>query len=52
MVIMSRYDTVDRVVDKKITRIGTSDLPKFKEKNSFYTCAIWLNYYSSMALSF
>ena len=31
---MSRYDTVQRVLDKKISRIGTSDLPKFTEKNS------------------
>ena len=31
---MSRYDTVGEVEDKKIQRIGTSDLPKFKENNS------------------
>ena len=31
---MSRYDTVERIVDSKITRIGTSDLPKVDEKNS------------------
>lgn len=31
---MSRYDTVKKVIDKKIQRIGTSDLPKFTEKNS------------------
>ena len=31
---MSRYDTVERIVDNKITRIGTSDLPKVDEKNS------------------
>ena len=31
---MSRYDTVQRVSDKKISRIGTSDLPEFTEKNS------------------
>ena len=30
---MSRYDTVQRVLDKKISQIGTSDLPEFK-KNS------------------
>ena len=31
---MGRYDTVQRVSDKKISRIGTSDLPEFTEKNS------------------
>ena len=31
---MTRYDTVKKVIDKKIQRIGTSDLPKFTEKNS------------------
>ena len=31
---MSRYDTVERILDNKITRIGTSDLPKVDEKNS------------------
>lgn len=31
---MSRYDTIQRVLNKKISRIGTSDLPEFIEKNS------------------
>ena len=31
---MSRYDTIQRVLNKKISRIGTSDLPEFTEKNS------------------
>ena len=31
---MSRYNTVKKVIDKNIQRIGTSDLPKFTEKNS------------------
>ena len=31
---MSRYDTVRKVLDKRIERIGTSDLPKVEEKNS------------------
>tara|TARA_Y100000034_G_scaffold106897_1_gene135952 strand:+ start:539 stop:808 length:270 start_codon:yes stop_codon:yes gene_type:complete len=31
---MSRYDTVKKISDKKITRIGTADLPKFEEDNS------------------
>ena len=31
---MSRYDTIRKVFDKKIERIGTSDLPKVEEKNS------------------
>ena len=31
---MGRYDTVQRVLNKKISRIGTSDLPEFTEKNS------------------
>ena len=31
---MSRYDTVKKVIDEKIQRIGTSDLPEFTEKNS------------------
>tara|TARA_A100001011_G_C14313901_1_gene846979 strand:+ start:1207 stop:1476 length:270 start_codon:yes stop_codon:yes gene_type:complete len=31
---MSRYNTVKKVIDEKIQRIGTSDLPKFTEKNS------------------
>ena len=31
---MSRYDTVEFITDNKIQRIGTADLPKFKENNS------------------
>ena len=31
---MSRYDIVKKITDKKISRIGTSDLPKFTENNS------------------
>jgi len=31
---MSRYDTVRKVFDKRIERIGTSDLPNVKKKNS------------------
>ena len=31
---MSRYNTVKKVIDEKIQRIGTSDLPEFTEKNS------------------
>ena len=31
---MSRYNTVKKVIDKKIQRIGTSDLPNLKEDNS------------------
>jgi len=31
---MSRYDIVRKINDKGINRIGTADLPKFKEKNS------------------
>ena len=31
---MSRYDSVKRVEDKDIQRIGTASLPEYKEKNS------------------
>ena len=31
---MSRYDSVRRVVDKKVQRIGTATLPDYEEKNS------------------
>ena len=31
---MSRYSTVKRVKDRKITRIGTANLPDYEEKNS------------------
>ncbi len=31
---MSRYSTVRKVKDKKITRVGTANLPDYKEKNS------------------
>ena len=31
---MSRYSTVKRVKDRKITRIGTASLPDYEEKNS------------------
>ena len=31
---MSRYDKVKSIVDSKINRIGTANLPKFKESNS------------------
>ena len=31
---MSRYDTVQSIMDKKIQRVGTADLPKFEEQNS------------------
>ena len=31
---MSRYDTVRKVEDKKIQRIGTSTLPDYEEDNS------------------
>ena len=31
---MSRYNTVKKVIDEKIQRIGTYDLPEFTEKNS------------------
>ena len=31
---MSRYDRVGKVSENGITRIGTADLPKFKEQNS------------------
>ena len=32
--IVSRYSTVKRVKDKKITRVGTASLPDYEEKNS------------------
>ena len=31
---MSRYDTVQKIIREKIQRVGTSYLPKYKEKNS------------------
>ena len=31
---MSRYDTVTKVIDKKIQRISTADFPKVEDKNS------------------
>ena len=31
---MSRYDTVTKVLDKKIQRISTADFPKVEDKNS------------------
>ena len=31
---MSSYDSVKRVEDKEIQRIGTASLPEYKEKNS------------------
>ena len=31
---MSRYDNISRVRHNKVMRIGTADLPKFKEDNS------------------
>ena len=31
---MSRYDTVNRVSDKKITRIGSTEFPVVEEKNT------------------
>tara|TARA_X000001382_G_scaffold75606_1_gene52908 strand:+ start:470 stop:739 length:270 start_codon:yes stop_codon:yes gene_type:complete len=31
---MSRYDNIKKIKNKKITSIGTSYLPKFKESNS------------------
>ena len=31
---MSRYDTVKKVNDKDIQRIGTATLPEYEEKNS------------------
>ena len=31
---MSRYDNISRVKHNKVMRIGTADLPEFKEKNS------------------
>ena len=31
---MSRYSTVRKIKDKKITRVGTANLPDYEEKNS------------------
>ena len=31
---MSRYDNISRVKHNKVMRIGTADLPEFKEDNS------------------
>ena len=31
---MSRYDIVKKITERGINKIGTSDLPKFIEKNS------------------
>ena len=31
---MSRYDSVRKVEDKKVQRIGTATLPDYEEKNS------------------
>ena len=31
---MSRYDTVSKIEDKKVQRIGTATLPKVEERNS------------------
>ena len=31
---MGRYDTIPRVGDKGVARIGTADLPKFEESNT------------------
>ena len=31
---MSRYDRVRRISKDKVSRIGTADLPEFKENNS------------------
>ena len=31
---MSRYDRVQRISKDKVSRIGTADLPEFKEDNS------------------
>ena len=31
---MSRYDRIDRIKENGVSRIGTADLPKFKEDNS------------------
>jgi|TARA_Y100000031_G_scaffold70586_1_gene78234 hypothetical protein len=31
---MSRYDTVRRVSETKLPRIGTADIPKVEDKNS------------------
>ena len=31
---MSRYDTVRKVMDKKIQRIGTASLPDYEDDNS------------------
>jgi len=31
---MSRYSTVKRIKDRKITRVGTASLPDYEDKNS------------------
>ena len=31
---MSRYDNISKISHNRITRIGTADLPEFKEDNS------------------
>ena len=31
---MSRYDRIDRIKENGVFRIGTADLPEFKENNS------------------
>ena len=31
---MSRYDTVKRIIDEKVVRIGTATIPIFEEDNS------------------
>ena len=31
---MSRYDTIKKVQDNKISRIGTANLPEYQEDNS------------------
>ena len=31
---MSRYDRIDRIKENGVSRIGTADLPEFKEDNS------------------
>ena len=33
---MSRYDSVRKVEDKKVQRIGTATLPDYEEKNSYF----------------
>ena len=31
---MSRYDRIDRIKENGVSKIGTADLPEFKEDNS------------------